>query len=286
MGCGQGCGRRRAETVVAPAHLVTAHPVALPGVVAVSARSARAFARHSHDQFGIGVVEAGAQSSASGRGQVWGQAGDIITVNPGEVHDGVPVDAVGRRWRMLYLDPAVMARLTGHPGEFAHPVLTNPALAAALRRLFDALTTTGLTLGAEGDLVTLRAALADSPARPAMAAPVAHAVQRLSEDPATPVGLADLAAEAGLSRFHFLRSFAKATGQTPHAFQMQARLHLARRLIAGGQGERELGLAEVAATAGFADQSHLTRLFQRSYGMAPGAYARNFVQDRGRGGRR
>jgi AraC-like DNA-binding protein len=90
------------------------------------------------------------------------------------------------------------------------------------------------------------------------------------------VTLADMSKQAGLSRFHFLRSFAKATGLTPHAFQLQARLHLARRMILSGQP-----LAAVATDAGFADQSHLTRLFQRSYGMTPGSYARNFVQDRG-----
>ena len=267
--------------MVAALHQITLHPVALPGITAVTALSARRFARHTHDQFGIGLVVAGAQSSASGRGQVWGQAGDIITVNPGEVHDGIPVDDQGRQWRMLYLDPQVMAQLTDHRGEFAHPVLRDPALAAALHRLFCALTGGGLTLGAEADLVTLRAALEDHPAPPMLPALVARAVEALRDDPAAPARLADLAADAGLSRFHFLRSFAHATGLTPHAFQMQARLHLARRLIAAGQA-----LAEVAQTAGFADQSHLTRLFQRSYGMTPGAYGRNFVQDRGRGVRR
>ncbi|MFZ1346580.1 MAG: helix-turn-helix transcriptional regulator, partial [Tabrizicola sp.] len=87
--------------------------------------------------------------------------------------------------------------------------------------------------------------------------------------------LAELAQMSGLSRFHFLRSFAKATGLTPHAFRLQARLHLARRLIQAGQP-----LADAAVEAGFADQSHMTRLFTRSYGMTPGGYARNFVQDR------
>jgi AraC-like DNA-binding protein len=261
-------------------HRITPHPVALPGITAVTAQSARRFARHSHDQFGIGLVLDGAQTSASGRGQVWGQAGDIITVNPGEVHDGIPVDDRGRHWRMLYLDPAVMARLTDHPGEFSHPVLRNPALGRALHRLFAALTTTGLSLGAEADLVILRAALDDRP-KPALPAPVARTVEALRDDPARAVTLAELAASAGLSRFHFLRSFARATGLTPHAFQLQSRLHLARRLIAQGTA-----LAEAAQTAGFADQSHLSRLFQRSYGMPPGAYARNFVQDRGQARRR
>jgi AraC-like DNA-binding protein len=55
---------------------------------------------------------------------------------------------------------------------------------------------------------------------------------------------------------------------TPHAYLMQVRADRARRLIAGGTP-----LAEAAAGSGFADQSHMTRLFIRAYGITPGAYA-------------
>ncbi|MGL4235326.1 AraC family ligand binding domain-containing protein [Tabrizicola sp.] len=261
-------------------HDVQARPTSISGVIAVTARSARGFARHTHDQFGIGLVEGGAQTSASGRGQVWVKAGDLITVNPGEVHDGLPMDDRGRAWRMLYLDPEAMAGLTGRQEEFAFPVLRQPGLAERFRRLFRAVRDPAQGLATEAELVVLSAALDDRPNRPAPPAGVTRALEALQDDPARPVSLADLAAMAGLTQFHFLRSFAKATGLTPHAFQMQARLHLARRLIASGQP-----LSAAAAEAGFADQSHLTRLFSRSYGMSPGRYGRNFVQDRGRASR-
>lgn len=261
-------------------HRIEAHPTAISGIIAVTAASTRGFARHTHDQFGIGVVECGAQTSASGRGQVRVRAGDLITVNPGEVHDGLPVDDRGRVWHMLYLDPEVLARLTGQQGEFAFPVLRRPGLAERFRRLFKAVRDPAQSLLTEAELVGLAAALDDRPQQPLAPGGVARAVAALRDDPARPASLADLSATAGLSRFHFLRSFAAATGLTPHAFQMQARLHLARRLIMAGQP-----LSAAAAEAGFADQSHLTRLFARSYGMTPGGYARNFVQDRGRAGR-
>lgn len=48
------------------------------------------FPRHSHDQFGVGVIDFGAQHSWSGIGRVDASAGDIIMVNPGEMHDGEP----------------------------------------------------------------------------------------------------------------------------------------------------------------------------------------------------
>ncbi len=270
----------RKKLLVMTAHQVEAQPTAISGVVAVTARSARGFARHTHDQFGIGVVEAGAQTSASGRGQVLVEAGDLITVNPGEVHDGLPVDDRGRLWRMLYFDPQVMTKLTGRRGEFAFPALRSPGLAQGFRRLYHAVRDPGQGLVTEAELLLLSAALDDRPQRSLPPGGVKRALQALCDDPARPVSLADLAALAGLTRFHFLRSFAKATGLTPHAFQIQARLQLARRLIMKGQP-----LSAAAVEAGFSDQSHLTRLFARSYGMTPGGYARNFVQDRGEGHR-
>ena len=93
-------------------------PTALPGIEAMQADSRLVFGRHMHLQFGLGVIERGAQKSASGRGIVESGPGDTITVNPGEVHDGVPLDERGRAWRMLYLEPALVAPLAAevHPG--------------------------------------------------------------------------------------------------------------------------------------------------------------------------
>lgn len=256
-------------------HRIQAFPTALAGVHTVTASSARGFARHTHDQFGIGLVRAGAQTSASGRGQVEVTAGDLITVNPGEVHDGLPVDDRGRVWHMIYLDPDAMDRLSGSVAEFAFPTRRDPLLAASFRRLLCAVQGATCQLAVEQDLAVLRRALDDRPMPQPRSARVTRAVQALRDDPARPWTLADLSQLVGLSRFHFLRSFAAAVGLTPHAFQVQARLHLARRMILAGHP-----IAAAAAEAGFADQSHLTRLFGRSYGMTPGGYARNFVQDR------
>ena len=97
---------------------------------------------------------------------------------------------------------------------------------------------------------------------------IRHARALIDEDPAALVTLADLAAACGLSRYQVLRAFTRATGLTPHAYQVQRRLLLARSLIRGGTA-----LAEAAAAGGFADQSHMTRLFVRAYGLSPGRYA-------------
>lgn len=90
----------------------------------------------------------------------------------------------------------------------------------------------------------------------------------IEADPARPVTLDELARHAGLGKFQLLRGFCKATGLTPHAYLVQRRVALARRLI-----RDRLPLAEAAAAAGFADQSHMTRLFVRTYGVTPHLYA-------------
>lgn len=248
----------------------------MSGVQAVAADSAHAFGRHTHEEFGIGLVERGAQKSASGRGIVEAGAGDMITVNPGEVHDGKPFDASGRRWRMLYVDPARVldaARdvVPGTRFEFTAPVIRDAALVSRFRALFDAATVSHVDgLRTEAALLALIAQLLRPVPRerPALVAGVAAARERMDDDPAAELTLGALAASAGLSRYQFLRAFTRLTGLPPHAYLLQRRVQHARRLVRAG-----MPLADAAAAGGFADQSHMTRCFVRSFGLTPGALA-------------
>lgn len=251
-----------------------------PGVLAVEASSGRSFGRHTHDQFGIGVVLRGAQDSASGCGQVRARSGDLITVNPNEVHDGRPVQGTPRAWRMLYFDPMVIARqavgLGWPPGaEFQHPVLGDAGAAHAFLCLHEALAgpvASGWSEVAEQELLVLLAGLSGHTApsaSPERLPSVRRARDRIDTAPDQPAALADLADDAGLSPYHFLRVFKARTGLPPHAYRLQRQLQRARRSLLAGQS-----IALAALDAGFADQSHLTRHFVRAYGLTPGALAR------------
>ena len=249
----------------------------LAGVQAVAAESGHSFARHSHDQFGLGLIDRGAQRSLSGRGTVEAGAGSVITCNPGEVHDGAPIGGE-RVWRMLYLDPALVADAVadmteGRAGmaEFPDPVRRDARLADLVGRLHTAMTAPGEgTLRAEELLRLALAALIGDGAggRARLPAGIGRARALLDEDPAAPVTLADLAAASGLSRYQVIRGFRAGLGLTPHAYLVQRRIDLARRHIAQG-----MGLAEASVAAGFADQSHMTRIFTAKYGLTPRAYA-------------
>ena len=81
------------------------------------------------------------------------------------------------------------------------------------------------------------------------------------------VELEQLARAAGLSPFHLIRVFRKATGMTPHNWLVDRRVHLACNLLREG-----LSATHVAARCGFSDQSHLTRVFKSRLGVTPGQF--------------
>lgn len=97
-----------------PVHQVVIHPSAIAGVAAMTLFSDYSFPRHSHDQYGFGVMTSGAQRSWSVIGHVESAAGDVIMLNPGEMHDGRSADGSARGWKILYFDPVVIARELAH----------------------------------------------------------------------------------------------------------------------------------------------------------------------------
>jgi len=257
-----------------------------PGVYGTLMDSARHYGKHWHAVYGLGLLEDGAQSSASGRGTVEAYAGDLITTNAGEVHDGQPLGGPSRRWRMVYLEPSVMAGMAAdraRPVELVRPVIQDAALSQALQILLRRLgqwdarrhSAKADALACEESLVQTCVLLlqghTDTPAhvdrRELASAQVKRVRDRLADDPLAPPSLTDLAMMTGLSKFQVLRRFEQAYGVTPHAWLLQQRAERARGLIHGG-----VSLAQVAADCGFADQSHMTRIFTRHFGFTPGAW--------------
>jgi len=81
----------------------------------------------------------------------------------------------------------------------------------------------------------------------------------------------DLSALAERSVAHFSRSFKQDLGEPPHAFVVRRRLQRACHLII----TRSASLSEIALSVGFADQSHLCRVFKRAFGRSPSRWRRD-----------
>jgi AraC family transcriptional regulator len=95
-----------------------------------------------------------------------------------------------------------------------------------------------------------------------------HAI--VTRDFARKLSLEELAGSVGIHPVHLARAFRKHFGTSVGERVRALRIaHVRERIAAGAP------LARIAAEAGFADQSHLTRAFQREVGMSPSAYQRS-----------
>jgi AraC-like DNA-binding protein len=266
----------------APLHQCEVLASPWPDVYAAVVHSERHYGRHSHATFGFGVVEHGAHRSCSGRGTVDAYAGQIVTTNPGEVHDGRPLGGASRSWCTVYIDPETLRSMAPQARDgdiaIAQPVLVDAALQRSTQRLLlslrawqqdhaDPLACEEALVDACGLLLARHSTRrgAERDARVSLAS----IRQRLADELLAPPSLAELAGQAGISKFQLLRRFAALHGCTPHAFVLQQRAERARMLIRAGSD-----LSEAAAAAGFADQSHMTRIFTRQFGFTPGAWQR------------
>jgi AraC family transcriptional regulator len=79
------------------------------------------------------------------------------------------------------------------------------------------------------------------------------------------LSLADIAAVAELSQYHFARAFRRSVGVTPQQYVMQQRIERAKQLLA----DAELPLVEVSLRTGFKNQSHFTTLFRKFTSLTP-----------------
>jgi AraC-like DNA-binding protein len=242
-----------------------------------------AYDLHRHETYAVGLTLWGAQSFHYRGALQTSGAGQVMVIHPDEAHDGhAGVDA-GFAYRMLYVDPAAIGAALGGTTPFVTEVVADDAaLARLLREAFADFPRTLEPIAVDAvvaRLAELLAARSDAPRqrRGAVAPRVAdqaanRAIWRareflVAEAPRT-VASDELEKVSGLDRFALARQFRAAFGTSPHRFQVGRRLARAQGMIARG-----VALSEVAVATGFADQSHLTRLFSARFGLTPGRWA-------------
>jgi hypothetical protein len=244
---------------------------------------AQRFAPHWHTGFAVGTVTRNMQRfAANGRDWVV-QRGDLILLNPGQVHDGSSMHPEGWSSRMAYVPEAALIKLMGGCAHsespslrFVTPVVRDPALADLFTRWHEE---TELQ-HARGDASLLRALVGVVAARwmrPAARSPRSHpdpfeqavdlseCVRRLSEAQG---GTAwDQEPRGAFSRSTQWRRSRSKWGMSLQALRSHLRVVHAKQALVSG-----CSVIDAALDAGYYDQSHFTRRFCAAYGMTPGQF--------------
>ena len=252
----------------------------LPGVELYSARLVdHAFAPHVHDGYSLGAIEAGVERFRYQGADHLAPAGTLVMLNPDELHTGQAEIDAGWTYQMLYIEPDTLLAMTGGEAFFPDATVHDPLLATAyqhaFRQMWNAPDDIAFTSEFTGliDAIVTRYGRNARAVHPVPASEIrrmaslrrvldcieAHLDETLSVD--------TLAAEAGLSVFHFVRTFSATFHATPHQYLQARRAARAKSLLA-----RCATPSDAAAAAGLTDQSHLNRWFKRTYGVTPAQY--------------
>src|SRR5215469_772584 len=230
-----------------------------------------AFEPHRHDTYAIGITTLGVQTFWYRGSRRVCLPGQMHVLHPDEIHDGAAGTEDGFGYRILYVAPELVRdALGGRALPFvADPVQESTPTARPIASLLADIDEPISELGCAEIAAAVADALLSLSGRPGRRARVDVRAVELVRDylavhacEQTPAPV--LEAIAGADRFTIARHFRWAYGTSPDRYRTLRRLALARAAIEGGRS-----LARAAAEAGFADQSHMTRQFKRTYGLTP-----------------
>lgn len=242
------------------------------------------FTRHVHEGYCIGVIDSGAQHFYRSGETHFAPKDSIILVNADQVHDGYDATDYGWSYQAIYPPPEMLAKAHREfQGEqedapwFSESVVYDPYLAEKLRGLYYLIQNSNNSLLRETIFLSTMLAVIyrhSTHHKPLLALKneskaVNQVREYLNTYYAENISIKQLADLVQLGPFYLARMFNKAVGLPPHAYQIQRRVHQAKRLM-----HLNMKLTDVAMACGFTDQSHLTRHFKRSLGVTPGAYQR------------
>jgi len=245
------------------------------------------FPNHFHDYYVIGYIDKGHRCLLCKNKEYIVNPGDITIFNPKDVHACEQLGGTTMDYHSINIQPDVMQKtvfeITGREylPHFSQTVLYNSDLVSSLRELHCMISAEAADFKKEElFLFLIEQLLAEYDREPAPAVPE-QAVQFetvckfLEDNFSKTITLNELSQMAGLSKYHFLRSFTRQKGISPYSYLEAVRIGNAKSFL-----EKGVPPMEVAYRTGFSDQSHFTNFFKKLIGLTPRQYMRVFLQER------
>ncbi len=237
------------------------------------------YAKHAHEEYSLGITLQGRQDFFCRNAYYKSTPGRVMLFNPEDIHDGHSGVAQNLEYLMIYIHPAQLQPLFKALGYRANSPLrlNNTLLDDALLRqqildlsqLLEGQAHSTIEFEANlfqlaQSLTRLHGSLALAPQRSRTDTLLLRAKEYIQANLSWDLSIADIAAAASMSKFHFIRLFRAQFGITPHQYVLNCRINNARKALQQGNNATQAAIA-----SGFADASHLNRNFKRVFAMTP-----------------
>lgn len=241
-------------------------PLFPPVTIRSTKDSRQPYAEHVHESFSIGVIFNGKTRLRCKKEEFTALAGQIVVFTPFEPHSCNPIDGGSRGYHMFYIDSAWLQRACLPQNcvlAVQKRVLSQPSLFADMIGFAEAVENNRHFARWESVIKHVIASSSEVVSRdeddmppPAFAAFAEYGFDAPNET--------ILAAQLGVERETFIRSFRRAIGMTPGAYRQCLRLAHAVRLLRNGES-----IVHAALNSGFCDQSHFHRMCVKYLSATP-----------------
>lgn len=237
------------------------------------------FSKHSHEGYGLGAILSGAMEFSYRGEKLIAHKGCVNSVNPDEPHDGHSFDeSCGWCYSMLYFTEDVFRNMYNDMTDkyrtpflscgVVHDISFAENITSAVSNI---LSGKADRLYAESELIkifsdAIKKHTDKSPADKSyrMGLKMRRVEEYIRSNLHRQISISELSELAGMSPYHFIRSFRRDRGLAPYEFLSVKRAEQAKELILSGAR-----FADAASSCGFTDQSHMNRWLKRIIGVTP-----------------
>lgn len=238
------------------------------------------YTKHWHDELAIGIILEGREGIDYCGNKLTTGKGEVIALNPSEVHTGFTCDDLGWSYRMFYFDMDFLEdtldniNYAGQPF-IEHPIISDEYIYNALIRLHQSFENTCFTISRETLLLeTLQSLYSKYGSKNNKSVKYnfdsyknAQIRQILHDDFENKISLDYLCQLTGMKKHQIIRSFKLEFNITPHQYMIITKINQVKKLL-----DQNEDITEASLKCGFYDLSHMSRNFKKVFGVSPGIY--------------